>query len=154
MKSFVFRSVIIVIIALALFVHSLMNAQTTADSAQRTLRLIPTPQSVLMGRGQFVITRDVRILVENSKDLDHQFAGSQIADEINTELKFKPAATKTLRGKTILIGQPARDKILQKELKAAKLSLPKEIGSEGYLLHVSSSRILIAANTSAGVFYG
>ena len=134
--------------------NSAMNAQSPADSAKPALRLIPTPQSVLMGRSQFVITRDVKIRVENSKDLDDQFAGSQVADEIGAELKFQPAATKTLRGKTILLGQPARDKVLQKELKAAKLSLPKEIGTEGYMLHVTSSKILIAANTGAGVFYG
>ncbi len=142
-----------VLIVPVLLAYSPVNAQSAADSAQRTLRLIPTPQSVLMGRGQFAITRDVKILAENSKDLGDQFAGSQIADEINAELKFKPAATKVLRGKTILIGQPSRDKNLQKELKAAKLLLPKEIGAEGYVLHITSSKILVAANTSAGVFY-
>ena len=142
------------VIALALLIHPPMNAQPSADSTQQALRLIPTPQSVHMGRGQFTITRDVKILVENSKDQDDQFAGSQIADEIHAGLKLKLTATKVLRGKTILIGQPARDKILQKELKSAKLSLPKELGTEGYVLHVTSSKILIAANTAAGAFYG
>ena len=130
------------------------NAQPGADSARPALRLIPTPQMVVTGRGQFAITRDVKILVEYSKDPDNLFAGNQIVDEINVELKFKPAITKVLRGKVILIGQPARDKVLQKELKSAKISLPAEIAAEGYVLHVTTSKILIAANSAAGVFYG
>ena len=157
MKIYNLRSVsaiTIAVIALILLASSPVNAQAAADSTQCTLCLIPTPQSVLVGRGHFAIARDVKILVENSKNQDNQFAGSQIVDEIDAELKFKPAATKSVRGKTILLGQPTRDKMLQKELKAAKLLLPKELGAEGYVLHITSSKILVAANSSAGVFYG
>jgi len=131
-----------------------LRAQTPPDSAQSTLRLIPTPQSIAPGRGQFSITHDIKIVAEGVKDTDDQFAATQLVDEIRAEFGLNIAVAKNPRGKSVLLGQPARDKALRNELKASKLLLPANLGKEGYLLHIAPTKILIAANTSAGVFYG
>lgn len=124
------------------------------SSLQATLQLIPTPQKVILGPGRFAFTSDTRILLGNQKDEQDIFAASDLSDELQSELNIRPALTKILKGKAIVIGQPARDQILRSTLKAAGIAMPPELGDEGYLIHISPSHIIVAANSGAGVFYG
>jgi hexosaminidase len=125
-----------------------------ASSSPASLRLIPTPQKIAFGQGRFEFTPDTKILLGNPGNEEDRFAASQLLDELQAELKFRPAMTKTPRGKIVLIGQPYRDKALRDALKSVSIAMLAEIGSEGYVLHVSSARIIIASNSAAGVFYG
>jgi hexosaminidase len=139
---------------------SLLSLQPSYSIAQQEsassglLQLIPTPQKILLGQGHFTFTSDTKILLGNPKDEEDLFAVSQLSAELQAELRVHPAFTKTLKGKTLVIGQPTRDKLLQGVLKNAGITMPAELGKEGYVLRVSPSQIIIAANSGAGVFYG
>ena len=123
-------------------------------SSPASLRLIPAPQKVAFGQGHFTFSADTKIVLGNPKDSEDLFAASQLIYELQTELNLRVAATKVGKGKSILIGQPSRDRAVQSALKSAGLNLPANLGNEGYVLQVSSSRIIVAANSGAGVFYG
>ena len=119
-----------------------------------TLQLIPTPQKIIYGQGRFTFSPDAKIVLGNPKDNGDLFAASQLVDELQTELNLHIATSKDGRGKSILLGQVSRDKAVESALKSAGLALPAELGTEGYVLHVSPTRIIIAAHSGAGVFYG
>jgi len=55
---------------------------------------------------------------------------------------------------TILLGIIGRDAFINKPGKLNKLSLPDEAKEEGYLLKIFNDKIIVAAYTEAGLFYG
>jgi hypothetical protein len=144
----------IIIVLLLSSQSSYSGTRQELASSPGPLQLIPTPQKVILGQGRFTFSSDTKILLCNPKDEEDLFAASQLSDELQAELKVHPAFTKTSKGKTIVIGQPMRDKVLQRALKTAAITMPTELGNEGYVLCVSPSEIIIAANSGAGVFYG
>ena len=155
------RSQILVVLLIVIACSALSNpwavsasTQSGADSGYASLRLIPTPQKVIAGQGRFVLSPLVKVVLGSSKDAEDSFSAGQLLDEIQTELKFRPPIAKVAAGKSIIIGQPKRDKVVQSNLSLAHVTLPAELGNEGYVLFVSSSKIIIAANAGAGVFYG
>ncbi len=157
MKTRFPKIAVVLCVAVSFFsqlLYSGVQQEPSSSSSTATLQLIPTPQRVVYGQGRFAFSPNAKILLGNPKDQEDLFAASQLSEELQAELNIHLAFTKTLKGKTIVIGQPARNKVLQGALKNAGLSLPTELGNEGYVLHVSSSQIIIAANSGAGVFYG
>jgi hypothetical protein len=133
---------------------SYSGPEQESSSPPAALQLVPTPQKVVFGQGRFTFSSDTRILMANPRDEADLFAASQLSDELQTEFDFRHALAKTAKGKTILIGQFSGNKVLQGALKSAGMSMPSELGNEGYVLHISSSQIIIGANSGAGVFYG
>jgi hypothetical protein len=145
---------ILIVVLLFFSQFSYSGTQQESASSPGPLQLIPTPQKITFSHGQFTFSPDTKIFLGNRKDEEDLFAASQLSDEIQAELKVHLTFTKTMKGKTIVIGQPTRDNTLRAALKATGLSLPAEVGNEGYVLHVSPNQIIIAANSGAGVFYG
>lgn len=141
---------------LVLFPPSLLcDTTATADDSQgSSLRLIPTPQKVVPGQGRFTFTADTKILLGSPNDADDLFSAEQLMDEVKTEMILQLSKTSILKGKVIALGLAARDNTIQRLLKSTGVDMPVKLGSEGYVLHVSASGIIIAANTAAGVFYG
>lgn len=147
-------SFLLTVTATVLLISPSLLRAGTQNVPDTTLRLIPTPQHVVRTKGRFVFSRDVKLFLGNRKDQQDQFAAGQLTEEVQAELKLRIALTAAARGKLIMIGQLPASKTLQKEVKAAKLVIPAELGSEGYIVHVAPSKILVVANAPAGVFYG
>ncbi|HTY37379.1 MAG TPA: glycoside hydrolase family 20 zincin-like fold domain-containing protein [Bacteroidota bacterium] len=117
-------------------------------------QLIPTPQIISRGEGAFVFTADTKIVLGSPKNVDDQFAASQLSDELRSELGLSIPAVAATKGKSVLLGNIERDKTVQQSLSRAHVDIPDKLGDEGYILHISPTSILIAAHSAAGVFYG
>lgn len=116
------------IFLIALLCPTLLLAQQAA--------IIPQPVSITMQQGKFVMD-DNTTLQFNKADKKLKAAADLFS-----------AYIKNLSGKTLAQNQKSPKAI---HLKIAKTA---EIGSEGYLLNVSSSSITITANTATGILYG
>jgi len=124
------------------------------DIRGSSLRLIPTPQKVIPGQGRFTFTADTKILLGSPNDAADLFSAEQLTNEVLAEMNLHLSKTSAHKGTIIALGLAARDNTIQKLLKEDGVDMPVQLGSEGYVLHVSPSRIIVAANAAAGVFYG
>jgi len=124
------------------------------DSVRADVHLIPTPRQIATGEGRFFFSSDFKIILGSAGDADDRFSASELVDEIQREMNFRPQIVRSVKGKFALIGQIGRDRRVQNELKSAGITVPESLGTEGYVLHITPSRILIAANSGTGVFYG
>jgi len=122
-------------------------------------RLVPKPREVTQGEGQFGTTKTLTIVIE-PKNKEDRFAAELLASALNEEWKAAAEIVETAdlaesetKGR-ILMGDPCRNWPLAKAMRARDVTIPAEAASQGYVLDVAPDRILIAANSPAGTYYG
>lgn len=120
--------------------------------------IIPRPVHVQPLPGQFRIDHDVEILAEAENTQD-QFSARLLQEAIQDlggpHLRIVSAnGQPPVSAKTIVLGDPSRLLILKTALSQEGLTIPPTLRTDGYLLHASPQRVVIAAITHTGVFYG
>lgn len=124
-----------------------------------TSRLIPQPRTVKLQDGRLKWSGKIVIVTEpdNASDL---LAANTLVDACRLRGLTVPAIVQSQCLTTgtadivILAGDPVRLPPLTRIMRAEKFSMPTEIGDQGYLLLVEPKRVIVAANDSAGVYYG
>jgi len=122
--------------------------------AQSQIHIIPAPKVVKILDGKFTFTASTSIVIENPGNSETAFAASELASEINTELGFLPLVTDKQKGNPVTLLLIGRDTKLLKKIAEPELKTAETWGEEGYFLYVLPNRIVVAANTEAGLFYG
>lgn len=124
-----------------------------ATLAAQDLKLIPLPQSVKTAAGQLMLRAPVRIGVASASEAD-RFAAQVLIEDLK-QVAHLDATLANGGGKkfAIVIGKPG-DRAIDAEIARLKLDTSTLGKSESYLLNVSDSGVLIAAQTDEGVFYG
>ena len=119
--------------------------------------LVPQPREMQVGTGQFKVTSATRILVA-SRSADDRFAAGLLADDLKALRGRAPAigAARALpaSGSVIYLARLDTDAALRTKLRRAKLLTDQAQDEEGYVLLAEPGRIIVAANTAPGVFYG
>ena len=123
-------------------------------AAQPLIHIIPSPKELRLLEGSFALQPSGSIFIGNPQYTETAFAASALAEEINSELGFRPVISNRLAKASIVLCLTGRDADAMKWLYAQKLSIPPELGEEGYFLHISTRQVVIAAPTEAGLFYG
>jgi len=131
---------------LAFFILLLVGftEQSVSEQADK-FNLIPQPRSLNQLGGTISLKGPFTIVDVDEND---RFA----ADLLKKESEFQKFADKA--NIQIFMGNPKSNAALRKALEGIGQVLPKEIGNEGYLVVIRPKKILIAANSSAGVYYG
>lgn len=112
------------------------------------LPLLPQPQEVTETGGSFALGPDTRIAFLPD-DPDLRFAAQMAADELHGKVEA--------REPQIVIGLPAESEAFATLWREVNLEVPAPsptAAEEAYALSVTPSRILIAAHTPTGAFYG
>ncbi|MBI3921216.1 MAG: beta-N-acetylhexosaminidase [Armatimonadetes bacterium] len=135
-------------IAILLFVYS----PATFAQPKAALKLIPAPREVKVRSRAFVFSRDVSLVLGDATREDDRFAAMQLSEETQRELKLELSIGKRAK-KPIFLGL-ATDGLIKRELRKRKITVDAQLGNEGYVLSVAPGSLLIAANSTAGVFYG
>ncbi|HJW16274.1 MAG TPA: glycoside hydrolase family 20 zincin-like fold domain-containing protein, partial [Flavisolibacter sp.] len=117
-----------------LFIAVTMHAQVASSQ----LALIPEPVSVRTSKGQFTLPSQLGIAAPVASGMK----------EVTGTLMHRITAS-TGSKVTIMASSPGA--AIQMELNKVK---DNKIGNEGYNLSVTPKRILLKANTPAGLFYG
>ena len=116
------------------------------------LKLIPTPRYAYRGAGSFSFASGVGIVLADPARADDRFAAGQLTEEVGREMGLKLGLA-TSPKRPIFLGL-ATDPTIAAECKARRVRLDDRIGEEGYVLYVGADSIVVAANTTTGVFYG
>lgn len=119
---------------------------------ERFLPLVPWPREVKLHKGSFLLRPGqirIYLAVENSEILAREVNELREALGLNPD---QPSQEKTAA--TIWLGIPQRDGQFNKLCREKGVWPDARIGEDGYVLLIESQRILLAANTDAGVFYG
>ncbi len=124
-------------------------------SAAQELKLIPEPRHVHRKEGAFTITTQTRIVATTAED---RVAAETLAEEIESAGGNRPSIrisqTAPEGANLIYLGRLGERASLDNGLASRNLVLDDAGNEEGYLLEVSPQRVIVAARTAAGVFYG
>lgn len=125
--------------------------------------LIPRPREIEEKSGGFAWNEEVAVVLEAGNEED-RFAAQTLEEACRErgiaspgirETAFDPGmALKVPTSHVILAGDPCRHLPLLQAMREEGLKISKELGDEGYLLHVTPQRILIAGNSAVAVFHG
>ncbi len=116
-----------------------------AAAPDHLVYLIPQPKKVEFRHNVFHFDRAVSV-----SNNTNPFFGQLLTSVISRKSNAKPKGEELAKIKLVKAAADSLSNIL----KADNLTLPFELGNEGYILSVSPDSILILANEDAGVFYG
>jgi hypothetical protein len=141
------------LVALACVVLPSPSAAQIFDTATH---LVPQPREMQTTAGEFRFTAATRILVASRAAAD-RFAAGLLAGDIKSLRGRAPAiaAARALpaSGSVIYLTRLG-DSSVRARLRRAKLLDDRPLDDEGYLLLSEPGRVIIAANTAQGMFYG
>ena len=117
-------------------------------------KVYPFPRRMESLAGEFVLDEEVRLLLpERPSDQDlflARFFAAELTDRYQVAIHMESAVEIPRDGRSVLIG--SIDGPLVKQ--ACPAALTASLGAEGYILHVSEQRIVVAGADDAGSCYG
>jgi hypothetical protein len=124
----------------------------------QSLKLIPAPREVQTREGRLAINANTRIVVGAAHAKEDHLAAEMLAEEIESANGLKIQVTSARRlpkqAGTIYLARVDDDAALRSALQAQSLAIDDKFDEEGYVLSADKNRILVAARSGAGVFYG
>lgn len=127
------------------------------DVSAQNLKLIPEPREVQKLEGNFTISSKTRIVINKAHAEEDRAAAETLADEIEAatghKLKIDTARSMPKTG-AVYLARVGDDRTLLSSLSSRRLAIDDNFNEEGYVLNATNDRIVIAARTGEGVFYG
>ena len=141
----------------ALVLASHAHAQTPepkqAKEEGERVQVIPAPKSLTKTGEDFQLTKDVRVVLADSKSEEDRFAAQDFIDDVRetagVELRLGSGGGK----RRILVGLLSSTRV-REAVESSGASAPQDLNEEGYVLAVSSRGVVVAGKTAAGTFYG
>ena len=127
------------------------------SSATPVLKLTPAPREVELREGEFRVGPNTRIFVQLGHQSEDRIAAETLAEEVADQsgLKLLIVGAKSVHksdGSAIVLARlddpRVRAFLARKGLKA------DQVGEQGYLLFSDRSKVVVAANSGEGLFYG
>lgn len=140
MRRNIFRT--IAVLAVVSFLQSCSDQQSASEYVG-SISVIPEPAQMVQGKGQFVLNKETRVLVEKSsgalKKIAESFAG-KLSIATGYTISVEEADEK---------GSEAENAIFLTTVGASDT-----LGKEGYQLDVTNQRAIVKASAPNGIFYG
>ena len=129
----------------------------SSAAAAQDLKLIPEPRQTQKRQGTFTITPKTRVVINTTHAGEDRTAAETLVEEIEaafgTRLKISTARSIPKSG-VIYLGRVGDDKRLASTLESSGLAIDDKFNDEGYVIDSGAERIIIAARSGEGVFYG
>jgi hexosaminidase len=120
----------------------------------RALKVLPAPKEVRMAEGKIVIKPSTTILISNAEDRTAaEMLQKEIHDRTGIKLSIELATTAPKMTGHISLGR-LTDHGLRAYLDAQGVKVGDDLGSQGYVIRVADSGVLVAGRTAQGLFYG
>lgn len=130
----------------------------SAHASGPDLKLIPEPKSLETRTGTFTISPRTRVVVNSAHADEDRTAAETLAEEIEaaTGLKLKITTSRSMPKAAggIYLARVGDDGSMKSALEGKGLAIDDKFDEDGYVLAADPERILIAARTGAGLFYG
>jgi hexosaminidase len=122
-------------------------------TVSNSIQVIPAPKSVERLAEDFRLARGARVVLADAKSEDDRFAAQDFADDLKetagVALKVGAGGGK----RQILVG-PLSHKRVRAAVERAGVTVPADLGEEGYVLAVTPDLVVVAGRSAAGTFYG
>jgi hexosaminidase len=143
------------LLPLLLLTARLFWAETSP--ADDGLKLVPQPKELQVHEGNFRVLATTRILVEFGHQSEDRIAAETLAEEIHDQsgmsLAIIGSKEKNKQHGSIIELARLEDGGVRQFLQTRGLKADS-IGDQGYLLFADKLRLIVAANTGQGLFYG
>lgn len=121
------------------------------------MKLVPEPKQVQKREGQFTITSKTRIVINAAHAEEDRTAAETLVEEIEAAIgaKLRITTSRSMpKSGAIYLARVGDDKRLASTLDACNLAIDDKFNNEGYVLDSTTERVIVAARTGEGVFYG
>ncbi|HVF67738.1 MAG TPA: beta-N-acetylhexosaminidase [Pyrinomonadaceae bacterium] len=139
--------------ALASRAYSQTPEPKQAKEEGERVQVIPEPKSVTKTGEDFPLTKEVRVVLADSKSEEDRFAAQDFIDDARetagVELRLGSGGGK----RRILVGL-LTSTLVREALESAGASAPQDLSDEGYVLTADARGVVVAGKTAAGTFYG
>jgi len=128
-----------------------------ASSIPASLKLLPAPKDVRLGKSSFAVTSTTRIFVQAIYAAEDRTAAESLAQEILDQSGMKVAIEKVQEppaGNGAIVLGRLSDSRARSYLVAKGVNVAENLGEQGYVLYADSSRIMVAGASGQGLFYG
>ena len=132
------RKDILILLFLQLATLLCCNGQST-ELYDLGLSVIPYPQEVTVGGGNFVLSKGVIIAVDKNASAEDRFTAEELARTLKTDFDIDASIRAQSSAASIVLTRKGAE---------------KRVGEEGYQLSVSPGQMLIKGSSAAGLFYG
>ena len=122
-----------------LFINSVVAPAAETELWRNGISLIPYPRIVEMGGDDFVLEKQIDILIDKGANPEDVFAAEELRRRLMEEWNVKCSITEVSSGRNIAL---------------TRQGAPEEVGDQGYRLETSANRLTIRANGATGLFYG
>ena len=134
-KYFFLRSVLFSMLVLGLY----STCMAQSDLSDQGIALIPYPKEVNLTGADFVLGKDMTIVLDKNASVADQFAAAELSKYLERDWKLKPVIATTGKGNTIRL---------------TRKGAGKNKGTEGYSLTTRPGKLEVIAGGEAGLFYG
>jgi hypothetical protein len=126
-------------------------------AAERTL-IFPIPQKMELSQGSCVLDEKITIIVPQNPGKNDIFLARfllrELSDKYSIAVKIQQMSSVPSGGRYIMMGR-FDNPLISSYLKKNNMTVSgKDPGPEGYVLEVSSERIIIAGSDDAGAYFG
>jgi len=133
---------------------SLQLFLTSALLTAQEVSVVPAPQQIEYSTGYFDLNGSISIETFHIDNEESIFIEDLLTAEFHQSISVAFKFASAVKDRKILVGINGDNNAFAKILKTHGLDVPSSLGSEGYQIKVTNSEIIIAANTSEGIFYG
>ncbi|HKP88141.1 MAG TPA: beta-N-acetylhexosaminidase [Blastocatellia bacterium] len=127
------------------------------QAAGQELKLVPEPKQTERREGALNITAKTRIVINTARAKEDRLAAETIAEEIESATGHKvkiTTARSAPKSNAVYLVRVGDDKRIGTTLQSSGLGIDDKFDEEGYVLDATAERVLIAARTAQGIFYG
>ena len=121
-------------------------AALTTALINEGIYLIPHPQEVSLGGGDFVLGEELSIVLDRNASDEDRFAATELAAQLKNEWGINAVLTASASGKSIIL--------THKKVSKTIVGLPKKKALQAYQLKAEADQLVIRAKGEAGLFYG
>jgi len=144
--------------AVALLVFCAAAGFALDSSGRPSLTLVPAPKEVQMRDGVFRVGPHTRIFVALGHQSEDRIAAETLAEEVADQsgLKLDIVGTRSVSksdGSAIVLARLDNPRV-RRFLARKGLQADQVVGEQGYLLFSDSRKVVVAANSGEGLFYG
>jgi hypothetical protein len=129
------------LLAVTLFclVVPVLGGESVIELYKAGINIIPYPQELKLGGGDFVLGANPVIAVEKDASQADKFCAKELANDIEEQWDVKVSVSQSPAAKSIIL---------------TRKGASEKLGEQGYRLSVKPGKVTIAANGEAGLFYG
>ena len=132
--------------ALAILILSTAVQASGTDLFNKGIYLIPYPQEVVLGGGDFIPGSELTIVLDRNAGEQDRFAAEELATRLMQDWGIKASIATAPSGKSIIL--------THKGVSRKITGLDKKKALQGYQLKTEGDHLTIRAKGEAGLFYG